>query len=217
MQTSVTRPGNQNQSMTQRTFRNSNRKDLMPVSKRQVKDMIRSLQEREEVKYSSFSLVPANVDYVGDIISLTDIDQGVTDSTRVGDSVMLKSLEFNFWAITGSANSIMRVITFVWKDLTPPTIGDVLLSTGSSAVAPLSPLSTDEDLARRILSDDLFFLNPADLTNHVGRINVKLNLKVQFEGGTTDGRNKVYVLLISSASANYPTLGYWSKLEYSDA
>lgn len=193
-------------------------KAMEPVTKKQVRDMIRSLRGTREEKYSSFTLVPATVDFNGDVVSLSDIDQGVTDSTRIGDQVMLKFIEFNYWAITGSANSILRVILFQWLDVSVPTIGDVLITTGGSAVSPLSHFNQDEVPSRKIISDDLFYLNAVDKTNFVKSIKMKVpNELCQFEGGTTDGRGKVYYLAISSSNANLPTFGYASKLTYSDA
>lgn len=193
-------------------------KGMEPVSKQQVRDMIRSLTEQREEKYSSFSLVPGTVDFNGTVVSLSDIDQGVTDSTRIGDQVILKEIEFSYWGITGSANSIMRVILFQWLDLEPPTIGDVLITTGGSAVSPLSLFNQDEVPSRRVIMDDLFYLNAVDKTNYVRQFKAKVPVaKCQFEGGTTDGRGKVYYLAISSSNANLPTFGYQSKLTYSDA
>jgi len=196
----------------------SSGKNQKPVTKSQVRDMIRSLAATREEKWSAFSAVPAAVDYNGIVVSLADIDQGVTDSTRIGDSVYLKDFTINLWAIASAINAWMRIIIFQWLDLSVPTVGDLLLSSGGSSASFLSNYNADESLSRRIMFDNLFALYPGDGTNKVLSYSGKVPVKdLQFEGGTTDGRGKIYLLAISSAVSSPPTLGYGSKLTFYDA
>jgi hypothetical protein len=219
MQSSNIVRNNQSLSGARRAARTSDRKSQELVTKRQVRDMIRSLKEVPEPKFSSFSLVPGPVDYNGQIISLSDIDQGVTDSTRIGDEVYAEKLDFSYWSIVGSTNAAMRVILFQWKDLSVPAIEDVLFNNGGNSASFLSPYNMDEEPQRHILYDNVFAMNPLDNINHVEQVRgLKIPYKkIQFEGGSTDGIGKIYLLIISSNSANLPTLGYFSKLTFTDA
>lgn len=195
-------------------------KNKQLVTKEQVRNMIQSMVKTdEEQKYCSFSLVPTAVDYNGSISDITAIDQGTTDSTRIGDTVRLESFDFHIWAVVGAVNALCRVITFQWANDSIPTVGDVLISTGGSAVTPMSTYNRDDSIKRRILTDDMFSLNPLYQQNYVRKYeNLKLPLKeVQFSGATTDGYNKVWVLLISSTSSSNPNLGYYTKLKYTDS
>lgn len=113
----------------------------------------------------------------------------------------------------------LRVVPFVWRDDTDPEIGDIFDGTDGTSVsqAPLYHLNHDKKVKRKILDDTMiratttWGLDTNGNTVTQGSWNVPLlyaktiNLTklrrgdniINFQGGTTNGVNKIYVALIA--------------------
>lgn len=112
----------------------------------------------------------------GAIICLTNIVQGTTDLTRLGDKCTGTSLEYKFilqcyngtyLPIDAPARFInMRVIFFIWKDDVVPFTGDIFQYSYPSGafLGPISPLNHDRKIKRKILYDK-YFRSHCDLAN----------------------------------------------------
>lgn len=170
--------------------------------------------------------------HTGTIVSLTEISQGSADTDRIGDKITCTSLQlcFSFWApvYNGEAtppelpkyNYIMRVIIFIWKDDSSPTLAEILDDdAGSTSLEQtvLAPLNHDRKVKRKIIMDETYnayvyqtavtltstyavsqpvqvykrFFNLTKLKNGLGTVN--------FTPGTAGGVNKIFMLMVSNA------------------
>jgi len=193
-----------------------NQKQL--VSKRQVQQMIRSnFNQVIEHKFITYSTAPFAINNSGSIIDFTTPSQGVLDTDRVGDSILVTSVEANFWALVGAQEAAMRIIVFQWLPNTVPNVSDILFSSGTSQ-APLGSFVQDTRKLFRVMYDSLFGLNQAYETHAIRRVSLKnLKIPVQFAQTTTAGTNKVYALFISSNGSSSPTLGYSFQIHFDDS
>jgi len=155
---------------------------------RSLKNKILNMQEKKYFDSAS----TANPDNNGHIVSITDIPQGVTDITRVGDKLVVNSIELGYMlykdpgTIVDSEWSFLimnvRIIVFVWYDDTNPTVGNILQMGRTGADAwqnVLSPFEHDKKVKRKILYDKMHTVAPGmvynpELVNYIsqGRANV---------------------------------------------
>lgn len=164
-----------------------------------------------------------NASTAGFFQSLTDLPQGDTDITRDGDQVEAYTVDLRYYAFTQDATNLVRVILFQWVPNTAiatPTLADILLNAGTYDA--LAPYETDNHQMWKILYDRTHSMaqTGAASANVTKLIRKKIKVsrkKVQFEGGTTDGTNKVYMLVISdSGVANHPGITYVARVNYLD-
>lgn len=189
--------------------------------------------------YSAANVTPNAVTQAGILQCLSLVPQGQSENTRVGDKCLGTSLEFKLkWnypstAIDFQLQLTFRFIIFIWKDDTDPTTADLLDISGTSQ-APLAMLDHDRKVKRKLLFDKTFvssaYKTVADdvLTTEsaikyfncyipLGRIKGGLN-KVNFYGGTTDGVNKIWLLMVSNVANAINGWDTWinSRYNYTD-
>lgn len=157
----------------------------------------------------------------GQIYPLTDLLQGNTDITRIGDKATGLSLQLR-WTIeppnlaNQERNLLFRMIIFIWKDDTTPVLADIL---NVSAVVQQAQyfLNHDRRVKRKVLLDKEYMFNAfSDGTNiwsmfnpskaaveyiNLSKLKRGLNI-VNFEGGTTTAINHIYMLLITDAATS---------------
>jgi hypothetical protein len=185
------------------------------VSKSQVKQMIHStLGNTLEDKYSDIVFNASNIDYAGYApFSLTDMAQGTTDTSRVGDTILAKKLTasvfFTYNATNTTTNlaasqNLMRFVIFVWKPFfadVAPTAAKVFTYT-STAYSAMGPLTHDGIDQLVILHDELFALDGFVNPNRIRRFSIPLNRKIQFKAGSsTNQAGGIYCTFMSNASA----------------
>lgn len=174
----------------------------------------------------------------GNIFDITSIPQGTTDITRIGDKIMLNSIEIRYMLqSTFSANPTIydqfyRLILFKWYDDSGPTTEDIL-ETSATAIGIISVYDHDRKPKRKILLDEMVsatitkefttFRNTAihknffvDLKKRSRRIR-----EVAFEASTVNGIGKIYMLIISniplaSIPGNGMTWRIYTRLNYTD-
>lgn len=199
-------------------------------SNRRLKQALFSIAEHKyfdtQQSYTNFAINP--VLSAGKIDSLTEITQGQSDITRIGDKSTGLSLQMRLQVAsvtiaTSKHNYLFRVIIFIWKDDTTPLTADILDNNAGFGLSPLSFYNHDKTIKRKILYDktyDFFtYVNTTPNILSVHRPNytmieyiplTKLNggsggqkdlNVINFAGGTTTGVNKIYMLTISNADA----------------
>lgn len=172
----------------------------------------------------------------GTITPITDMAQGLLDTTRIGDKVTGLSLELNISVESpGSVNQNvifnLRAIVFIWKDDTAPTTFQVLQAYTGGITSPtyMYPLNHDQSAKRKIIFDKRFttaadhdgtstismsrpgftrkYLIP--LSNLKGGLNVQ-----EFQAATATAIKGINILLISDASTQATTWDVYLHTRY---
>jgi hypothetical protein len=188
-----------------------------------------------EKKYFDVSSAANNVTFNGTIASLSDVTQGTTDITRVGDKLTMNSVELKFFAVPGTATlySVVRLVVFLWRDDTTPTVNDLMQAGAGTSMLPLSPLDHDDRAKRKILYDKYFTMTYDNYgANQYGANAIKVfktfmdlkkwNLRdrtVSYFAGGTAGFNKIWIFYGSTngTGANQPvSLSYYSRINFTD-
>lgn len=218
-----------------RKMQKSSKMSNQPVTKSQVKQMIHSIVNYEsEQKYSDLVANSSqNIDWNGIApFALTDIAQGSSDLTRVGDELIVKKVTWSLLlkynqtsTITNLANScnVVRVLIFAWKPFftdVAPTAAKVLTYTGTY-YACHGPLTHDGIDQIKVISDTVHVLDGISQANKLIRGSVKLNHAVHYKNASqSNASNGIYVLLISDAQASvgpYPAVAdYVFRVDFHD-
>lgn len=199
---------------------------------RQVRQVKRIVNSSQETKFYDISSSGASVSSTGTITSLTSIAQGTTDITRVGDSISLMRMMWSGVLTVGDQFNIVRVILFQWKpnDNVAPALADLLLNGPSGSPDVYSFYNHDLRGQFHIMSDRTYSLigngtsssipfqpKTQILIAHNKGLSVGLK-KVQYQGGTTVGTHKIYVLTLSDSSAvAHPIITYNARIYYKDS
>jgi hypothetical protein len=192
------------------------------VTKSQVRSMIRSVvQSRDllEWKYYAAAANTQNITFSGSLYPLSDVSQGIVDTSRSGDAISLVSLEVNWGIYAGTQANAVRIIILQWIPavLGGPGLSQVILSTGS-ALVPFSPYAVDPYQQLTILYDQVISVS-ANEPLRVGRFRTKTfpRKSIQFTSGTLTGTNKLFMYVMSDDGVTpYPTFSYGSKIYFTD-
>lgn len=204
------------------------RKGKKPLSKGQyvaVKKLIdQSDAKKTEKHYVDISSGGGGVSYLGSLIDLTVIAQGVTDSTRLGDSINLKSVQMKWTWSLGTTPNTVRVIVFQWfgdANIDAPTPSSILQGTFIGGVgAPHAPYTKDSvGFKCQVVFDEVQLLDtyrPSQLGSFMITADKFRHKKVQYNGGgTTAVANSVWVLFISDdALAAFPIIVYVERTRF---
>lgn len=205
------------------------------VTKTQVRQMIASAVNKvSEHKFlDNVYATPLAIDYAGYApFSVSDVPQGTSDTTRVGDQIVPISLEYSFMCYyniintTTNLNSSMnylRILIFRWKPFyadVVPTCAKVFTYTGTkySAVAPLTHDAINQF---DVLLDKSICLDGITHPQKLIKGLIHLKSPIQYKAGsTTNGSGGIYLTFISdavSAGGTYPAIQYYSvRLNYHD-
>jgi len=170
-----------------------------------------------------------------DVRCLTDgITQGVTDETRIGNSILAQDLQIRLaisQPVTHNAvpsNSILgtfhRVIIFVWKinDFGGPTVAK-LLEDPTNIYSPMNKDYTDQFV---VMKDKHMVLNaqmpPVQSTVTVFHRSMKyykkLNWHMRWDDAGNDVANHVWMLTMSTVTGATNAVGttFYSRLNFTD-
>jgi len=203
---------------------NSNSKDpkidkQKSVTKRQVEQMIRGEQE---IKFLDV-VNSTTASYGGTVIALSDMGQGTTNVTRIGNKIMPRKLSFRATLRAADSYNVVRTIIFRWNQrfsTDPPDSSDVLeLVNSTNAVN--SPLTFNLSAEYKVLYDNVEVLVLSTSTN-TAYLKVDLTLKQKeisyFGSSSTDVLDGMYVLFISDSSVTtHPSIDYYSRLRFTDS
>lgn len=185
--------------MVKKNYKRSRGSYKKPV-KANVQQMVaKSIQSTAELKwfYRDFAYLASAGGST--VASLTDIAQGITNSTRSGDRLRLKNITFT--ALFEEARTVLtamnyiRIIIFQWYPMTTPAITDVL-----NSAYYIAPLRMDTRSQYKVIYDQLKgTLGGTSLMMHQERKSITFSgdtANIQFTPGTTTGTNKVYVGIV---------------------
>lgn len=201
-------------------------KGKQQVSKRQVSSMIKkqlnnAIELKRQIHYVAAGV---SVTAASSMIDIFNPTTGLTDSSRVGDSVRLASYAMNFVLSADVANTAAqacRIIIFQWNDDTTPAQSDILESTlGSGNVTMVYKHDNLLNGKLHVLEDRLVTLSGTnDMKCKALRFtgSKALRKNVQFINGGTGGTNKVWLYYQSDQIANYPQLVYDTLINFRDA
>ncbi len=197
-----------------------------PLTKSQIAAVSRianrNLNKRIEKKYFT-NYAAGSRDWSGAVYSITDIPQGDTDTTRDGDSLFLKSVQLRYSVVAGDTTNLVRLVMFQYLDDTTPTVSNILNSGYLGAAgAPLTPFHHDERSKYRILYDSgpmsVDTYNPQLVRKVFVKNNKKMVNQIRYNGGTTTGSNKIYLIELSdSGAASHPSFNTISKVNFNDS
>lgn len=177
----------------------------------------------EELKYLDVNIPSTSVDFSGEGFALSDIPQGATGLSRVGDECMLKRCEIDFCIKLGTSPNQLRVIVYQWtqmSDASHPVPADIIENLGS-AIAPYQPYQFNNRKKIHVLRDKRYILETAGPTVISDRFVIKSGLRqhmVFSQGSTTLKQNGLFLLAISDDGAvTYPTIFGTSRVWFTDS
>lgn len=164
-------------------------------------------------------------------LDLTTMIQGDDDdSQRVGNEVMIKSIDFRYQVINADNFNIVRFIVFRWKEDTLTAYPSYVLDTGPYPNGPVkvnAPYFWDDwrKGKLKILSDRTISIGnagPGVVRGHYKKY-FKNGLKLRFSEGegtgvALTGMNKIFFMAISDSNiAAHPRISGVSRITYTDA
>ncbi len=181
--------------------RPSKRRSADFVTKSQLKKILSNDTEVKHIDDFVNSLDINTTSSVTDMMA--NIARGTSDTdNRIGDAIKLKSLNIKYFVertvTTGTNPDIVRVILFQWKmhnvDDSP---GATLATVLGSDIPPLGNYAYDDRQKFKILYDKFHAMGgtPNDSSILFREVNISHDLlkRVQFDGATANGFNKLYL------------------------
>lgn len=165
---------------------------------------------------------------------LNDMAQGTSDITRVGNSVLSKSIQGKglvYWNTAASGPEVLRVMVFrdaENTDGTPPAISEVLEETSSPAVMS-SPLNIRNTQRFHIIFDKNYILDQYHpmfkfkffnqfpvLKDKMGR-RIK-GIHAKYNAGTTSAwaEGALWIMVVSNAATNGPGISWYTRYRFID-
>lgn len=179
-----------------------------------MKKAIKSIAEHKYFDTQTVYGATSGIFAPGQLNLLTQMPQGASDVTRIGDKTTGLSLEVRMeihppFLVAQSVLFPMRLLLFIWKDDSAPTAAQIL-SDPSTAGCMTSPLNHDYKIKRRILHDQVYWTYNDYTGNDTGTFNPYVNCKhyfplnkygklneINFIGGGSSAINHIYALLTS--------------------
>jgi hypothetical protein len=176
-----------------------------------------------ETKYFDYTASSAQNSTVG-VYYLTGITQGLTNVTRVGNSLRLQHYAFDIMGVNNASATLatfVRVILFRDNENAgaAPAATDLLVN----ATAPQSIISPYNWLNLNrfgILYDNVFQM---DATNNLGfqaHFNIAHNGHIKFRGtdatASSAGEGSIWMFLWSNQATNTPTVTLYSRIAFTD-
>lgn len=127
------------------------------IGKYRLRQALSSIAEHKYYE-NGVTLAPGGgnqLDINGNLLALTDVAQGSGQNNRIGDKATGTSLELKYeiyfpGQLTTNPINTTRIIIFIWKDDTVPTVPDILEDPNFPT---LSPFNHDKKVKRKILYD----------------------------------------------------------------
>jgi len=191
---------------------------IKKLVKTQVQSMIRS---RQELKSFDTGLAQT-VSSTGNVIKLTTIPQGDTDSTRDGDQINITKLE---GVVVGTCSTdttnILRCTIIRWNgdDTTDaPTIAKVYQTSASPFISALVRDNLRSNYMS-VVQDDILCVGATSPQIEKSRYSHKWKaLKCNYESGTNTGVGQLYAIVSSDSTAvAHPSLTCMWRVYYTDS
>ncbi len=170
-----------------------------------------------EFKHADYSRIGHILDSGGQIDWLNDSNQGATDTSHNGDSILNKQTSFRGKLQRGTADSVVRLIFF--RDKTNSMTVPIMLTNTGTALAPHSTIEKDHRANYTIMKDITYTLDS-------GRPSLSFDIELQhtdhtkFNAGTnTINSNAHRVLMISDqvpGPGAAPSITYMRRASFVD-
>lgn len=176
-----------------------------------------------EVKYLDNGLGQVAQTWTGVVSPISYCAEGLTDITRVGESIRTHGMEFRYTMFSAAATqNACRFIVFAdsQQQGVLPTPGDVLEQSGTG-LSPYSPWDHDNNGRFIVLYDS----GPKALSpggngtiDHSGVIPINHHIRYSGAAGTVAEAREgnLYVLTISDVAASGPTCAWFTRVYYVD-
>lgn len=190
------------------------KKTVRQIATSAAKQVINRSAEKKYLDLTATN--PASVS--GGIFQLNDIPVGTSDTTRIGDTIMIKKLYMSLNMHVADTSNHFRVIVFVWKNNTVPLASEIMADSSlGTAYAVNAPYNHDRRSLFKVLYDKTYGLYADRPVVHFKK-SIKLNLKVQYNAGSSTAcSNAIWMLYISDSGAvAHPTADSYTRLEYTD-
>ncbi len=175
-----------------------------------------------ELKYIEWPHPQAVVTAAGtDLTAITSVAQGLTETTRVGNSIRLKNMQLRMYGFHNSAGSDvqwLRLIVFrdTMQQGVAPTVAQLL--EGTSHV--LRFLERDQDHRFNILRDKVWTMSVTGQQGFYFKMFREVDTHVKFVGtaanAASNGQGSLYVMLISSEATNGPQVDFNARVRFID-
>lgn len=206
------------------------------VTKALVRQIVHSIvdSESEDKFWDTLNGTSADIDWTGPApLALSDVVQGSSDTTRVGDLLRVKRVSWSIFLRYNQTNTttnlsltgnVVRIVIFAWK----PFFGDVaptnakIMTYTSTAYAAAGPFTHDGKNQFIVLMDTTVLLDGFSKASRLIKGSVKTNHEIQYKAGsTTNAAGGIYWLCMSDAVASsglYPSVKWSSfRIDYQDA
>jgi len=170
-----------------------------------------------EIKYIDIAAAPTlSTTFTTNCLNVSS--QGTTSVTRCGSSIRCKRTTINAWLTTGLTSvSLVRIILFIGKQPNGGTPSSFL--TTNSVLSPLSP---EKRTQFRILSDQTYTVDSVNKPVVAFAYDIPDDIHTEYLGNagtyadiSTNGIYMAYFAAVVTG-ANYPSLNYYSRVEFVD-
>ncbi len=191
------------------------------VTKKQVRDMIKSTKQLAEMKFlDNSSGATVTYDWNGAIFSLSNVATGTGISNKIGSSIRPKRIELNCDASSSATSLFFRFILFQDNEQlgTTPAVTDILSTIGSS-YAIVSPYNFEYAYTAKrfkILADKTLNVGTGGPANQLAKINRLMKGTISFQTGNVNGKNSLYLIVISDQSTAAGGVRWYSRLYFQD-
>jgi hypothetical protein len=188
------------------------------------------IDKTDELKRFDFSLDYFNVGAGGSVVSLTDVPQGITQTTRVGTDIAIKQFEFRLSAYQNNTTALqlpnlVRVILFIWHDNNStfsPLPTSVLqtasiLSIGPSICSPYQ-WETERQGTLEVIHDEILKTSLNAFSDALV-FKKTMDHPVSFTQGTNSGAHKLFCCVLSDDAgvvSPVPAVSFFSRITYAD-
>lgn len=187
------------------------------------KALKRYTQRNVERKYFDVATgaSPVGVSTTATSYQICSVPPGTTLTTRIGNSLIMKSLTIRYWiaAATGDLSNLVRIIVFQWYPvvISTPQPTDILETSDV-----LSPYSHSSPGQFHVMYDKTYVVDADDPVRNrtikfFGRRIRKKDLVFNQSGSNSQQQNGIQILLVSdSGAAAHPFVGFHARLTYTD-
>jgi len=190
------------------------------VTKKQVRDMLRSQQQKSEIKSKDYSAI--NLSSTSPIMTqISSISVGTSISTRIGDQVRINHLNIRYLITLADTTNVVRLIFFQWKidNTTAPTDSDIYAVTGSQETTSQYNHYAEETNMKVLWDSGALLLstNRPQISGVLNFTNTLLSLLTYNAGSSSTGLNQIYYCFTTdSVAAPSPNLQMDTRVYFTD-
>lgn len=227
-----------------RNYKKTKKEPLSQAAKKQVAKIAKKVTEKETEAKQNSGAIAATIVYNGAgylLDDLTDtISQSLTDSGRIADQIVLKSIELDIFfnnTVGAGTNAFVnwRVIVFQFKSKSVPVPTDMLITTvanDGTNIGSFSSYNIDFKDVYHVLYDKTFMTAGTNTVAYAGpvinqfhKLKFKVPMKyaqkkIQYEGGTNTALNGIWLFVTqdhqSAGVGLNPTVKFHYKVTYLD-